>query len=138
MARLRTIKPEFWVSEQVVACSPMARLLFIGLLNFCDDNGVHPVAYLRLKAEVFPTDSYSVAEIKAWVLELISNGLLRAYVVEEKSYWIVTGWKRHQKIDKPTYRYPLPLSELKEIPLLDIAVIQRQVRVIVKIFSPLW
>ena len=42
MARIRTIKPEFWTSEQVVDCSPTARLLFIGLWNFCDDGGVHP------------------------------------------------------------------------------------------------
>jgi len=42
MARIRTIKPEFWVSEQVGECSPNARLLFIGMWNFCDDRGVHP------------------------------------------------------------------------------------------------
>ena len=54
MSRIRTVKPEFWTSEQIIACSPIARLLFIGLWNFCDDNGVHPASYIRLKAEVFP------------------------------------------------------------------------------------
>lgn len=34
MARIRTIKPEFWTSEQVMGCAPLARLLFIGLWNF--------------------------------------------------------------------------------------------------------
>ena len=56
MSRIRTVKPEFWTSEQIIACSPIARLLFIGLWNFCDDNGVHPASYIRLKAEVFPPD----------------------------------------------------------------------------------
>ena len=31
MARIRTVKPEFWTDEKVVECSIPARLLFIGL-----------------------------------------------------------------------------------------------------------
>ncbi len=32
MARIRTIKPEFFTSEDVVALSPLARLLFISVV----------------------------------------------------------------------------------------------------------
>ncbi len=117
MSRIRTIKPEFWTSEQVVSCSPIARLLFIGLWNFSDDNGVHPASYVRLKAEVFPVDNFSIEEVKCWIGELIANDLLREYAVENKVFWIVTGWKSHQRIDRPTYRHPLPLSELMCISL---------------------
>ncbi len=42
MARIRSIKTEFWTAEQVMECSPIARLLFIGMWNFCDDGGNHP------------------------------------------------------------------------------------------------
>ena len=42
MARIRTIKPEFWASEQVMDCKPVTRLLFIGLWNFVDDFGRAP------------------------------------------------------------------------------------------------
>lgn len=115
MSRIRTIKPEFWTSEQIISCSPLARLLFIGLWNFCDDNGVHPASYIRLKAEVFPADGFSSDDIKHLIGELITNDLLREYTIEDKAYWIVTGWKNHQRIDRPTYRHPLPLSELKRI-----------------------
>ncbi len=115
MSRIRTIKPEFWSSEQIVSCSPLARLLFIGLWNFCDDNGVHPSSYVRLKAEVFPVDSFTVDEIKKLVGELISVALIREYTVDEKTYWIVTGWKQHQRIEKPTYRHPIPLSSSKSV-----------------------
>lgn len=108
MSRIRTIKPEFWTSEQIISCSPFARLLFIGLLNFTDDNGIHPASVVRLKAEVFPSDGFSSEEIRSWISELTNNDLLREYVVEDKSYWVVTGWKSHQRIDKPTYKYPLP------------------------------
>ena len=85
----------------------MARLLFIGLWNFSDDNGVHPASYKKIKAEVFPTDDYSIKNIQLWVCELIQQRLLKEYTVTDKNYWIVTGWKKHQTIKYPTYIYPL-------------------------------
>ena len=115
MSRIRTIKPEFWVSEQILSCSPNARLLFIGMWNFADDHGVHPASYIRLKAEIFPADNCTSENIKTSINELIKNGLIREYTVEGKSYWIVTGWGSHQRIDRPTYRYPTPESSLKTI-----------------------
>ncbi|BCA93797.1 hypothetical protein TUM19329_01580 [Legionella antarctica] len=115
MSRIRTVKPEFWTSEQVLACSLAARLLFIGMWSFCDDNGVHTASYKRLKAEVFPADDIPVSEVEKLITQLIQNDLLREYEVENKTYWIVTGWKKHQRIDRPTYRHPLPQSDLKKI-----------------------
>ena len=105
MARIRSIKPEFWSSEQVVECSPTARLLFIGLWNFCDDGGNHPASTKTLKMEVFPGDCFPDSAIKDMVDELLKNGLIIEYVVENKGYWHVTGW-HHQKIEKPNKRYP--------------------------------
>lgn len=115
MARNRMVKADFWVSEQIVSCSRDARLLFIGLWCFCDDAGVHPASLKRLKMEVFPGDNCSEDDIKHWLGELLQYGLIREYAVQANLYWIVTGWKSHQKIDKPTYRFPVPQSELKEV-----------------------
>lgn len=115
MARNRMVKADFWVSEQIVSCSRDARLLFIGLWCFCDDAGVHPASLKRLKMEVFPGDNCSENDIKDWLGELLQHGLIREYAVQENLYWIVTGWRNHQKIDKPTYRFPVPQSELKEV-----------------------
>lgn len=115
MSRIRAIKPELWASEQVISCSPLSRLLFIGLWNYCDDNGVHQASYIRIKAEVFPGDNLDINEIKNCINELINNRLIREYMVDDIAYWIVTGWKKHQRIDKPTYRHPLPQSDLKKI-----------------------
>jgi hypothetical protein len=109
MARIRTVKPEFWTSEQVVACSPTARLLFIGLWNFCDDSGIHPASAMRIKMEVFPADSITPEQIHALLGELCEAGLLNEYSVEGKSYYQVTGWS-HQKIEKPHTRYPSPIG----------------------------
>ncbi|WP_133140242.1 hypothetical protein [Legionella genomosp. 1] len=114
MSRIRTIKPEFWTSEQILSCSLNARLLFIGMWNFCDDNGVHTASYVRLKTEVFPADDFSPAEIEKLINELIQNNLLCEYEKDNALYWMVTGWKKHQRIDKPTSRYPLPQSEFNK------------------------
>ncbi len=61
--RIRTIKPEFFVSEQVADVSPTCRLLFVGMWIFCDDHGIHPASPKQLKMEVFPGDDITVAEV---------------------------------------------------------------------------
>lgn len=111
MARIRSIKPEFWSSEQVMACSTNARLLFIGLWNFCDDAGRHPVTPRQIKALVFPGDDISSENVRDLIDELSTNGLLSLYTVDDKEYFQVTGWS-HQKIDRPqSPKYPAPLPE---------------------------
>lgn len=124
MARIRTVKPEFFTSEQVAECSPNARLLFIGMWCFCDDQGVHPASTARLKMEVFPGDDLTKSQIADMVAELVAHGLLQEYDVEGQKYWLVTGWK-HQKIDKPSRKYPLPFDECSTN--VPVAVIERSV-----------
>jgi hypothetical protein len=108
VARYRVIKPEFFTSTQVVEVSHSARIAFIGLWVFADDSGIHPGDAKRLKMEVFPSDDCTLANIKQWVTELICVGLLEEYEANGHSWWQITGWNRHQKIDQPTYKYPLP------------------------------
>lgn len=105
VARIRTIKPEFWSDEQVMSCSIHARLLFIGLWNFCDDSGVHPLKPVSLKALIFPGDSIDSTSIRRLLLELSENDLIALYDVDGKQYLQVLGWA-HQRIDKPTRKYP--------------------------------
>lgn len=107
MSRIRTIKPEFWVSEQIVECSTSARLLFVGMWCFSDDGGVHVASVPKLKMEVFPGDPFDLPTVAQWVEELIRVGLVAQYSVDGVEYWHVTGWK-HQKIDRPTIKYPGP------------------------------
>jgi len=108
MARIRSIKPEFWTSEQIAECSPNVRLLFIGMWNFCDDYGVHPASEMRLKMEVFPSDAFTKDDIRRMIDELLANGLLTEYEVAGTLYWWVTGWDKHQKPDCKTGLYPRP------------------------------
>lgn len=110
MPRIRTIKPEFWTAGQILECSRDARLLFIGLWNFCDDEGRHPLRLRQIKAEVFPADQDIDTEgIRRMLDELSANDLTRIYRCPEGEFIEVTGWKRHQKIDRPQpAKYPSP------------------------------
>ena len=110
MARIRTIKPEFWTSEQVMECQPLSRLLFIGIWNFCDDAGNHPVSDRTIKALVFPGDDVDSAAIRRMLVELSDNGLITFYEHSGKQYLHVNGWQ-HQKIDKPTIKHPAFTSD---------------------------
>ena len=111
MARYRTIKPEFWTSEQVVECSLEARLLFIGLWNFADDGGVLPHSDKSLKMKIFPADDFTSDSIRGMLDELSSNGLVELYEAGESRYIRVVAW-HHQKIDKPTFKFPQPCGEV--------------------------
>jgi hypothetical protein len=105
------IKPEFWTSEQIVECSPIARLLFIGLWNFADDGGNLPASIKTIKMEIFPGDDFTEAQIAGWLEELIASkdndgaGLVCRYSADKKMYFHITGW-HHQRIDRPTYKFP--------------------------------
>lgn len=99
MARIRTVKPEFWTDEKVVECSIEARLLFIGMFNFSDDNGNLVNSPKRIKMQVFPAD---MIECDSLLKELITHGLLTEYSVNGVSYLNIKGFNKHQKINRPS------------------------------------
>lgn len=115
MARIRSIKPEFWKSEQVAEVSRAARLLFIGMLNEADDkgNGVASPAYL--KAALFPyDDDLTKVEVSVFMSELWVAGLIGIYVCDGRTYYHVHNFLKHQKISKPQpAKYPEPESFLE-------------------------
>lgn len=100
MARIRTIKPEFWTNERVMECSMNARLMFVGMWNFADDLGRLSLSAKTIKAQIFPSDEISSETILGMVAELSKNGLVLKYEVEGREYLQIVGWQ-HQRIDKP-------------------------------------
>lgn len=98
MARLRTVKPEYWTDEHVGQCSMPARLLFIGTWNFADDHGGLSRSAKQLKAQIFPYDNIDCEPL---IQELLNAGLLVEYEVDGKKYLHVRGFRKHQKVEKP-------------------------------------
>ena len=106
MARIRTIKPEFWTDEKIVQVSFPARLLFIGLWKFADDSGNLENSPVQIKMRILPADSVSVPEL---IQELVAIGLLREYSVNNKNYLNICGFTSHQVINNPSKtRLPSP------------------------------
>lgn len=98
----------------------MARLLFIGLWNFCDDGGVHPASVRSAKMEVFPGDEFTPDQILEWISELLAQGLFIEFkAADGKNYWKVALWEEYQKIDRPAYKYPQPQNSTKTRRTLD-------------------
>lgn len=107
MARIRTIKPEFWSSEEVASVSRNARLLFIGMWNYADDAGNGVATPKSLKIKILPGDQDATpSKITGWLEELAGQNLIIIYEVKDKQYYHVTTWS-HQKIDRPQKaKYP--------------------------------
>lgn len=97
MARIRSVKPDFWTDERVVECSFEARLFFIGIKNFMDDYGRIEYRPKSLKMMVFPADS---VDVEALVDELQKQGLCRVYEVDGQRYLADMTFADTQKIDK--------------------------------------
>jgi hypothetical protein len=76
VARIRTIKPEFFTSEDVVALSAFARLLYIALWCEADKEGRLVWRPKTFKMRYFPADA---VDIDALCGELTSIGLVVLY-----------------------------------------------------------
>jgi hypothetical protein len=102
MARIRTIKPEIWLSPQVMNLSLPARLLFIGLITQADDQGRGIADPRRLKAAVLPADDVTASQVEEWLREIAAQRL--AVLYESTAHgrlYSLPSWFQHQSINKP-------------------------------------
>ncbi len=98
MARIRTIKPDFWTDGNMVKLSPFARLLYIGMWNFtlCDHGHVADDA-MKLKLQILPMDNVDIDELLAEVME--QGRVVRVSDGDGRTYLLVRRFEDHQKID---------------------------------------
>ncbi|WP_206408807.1 DnaT-like ssDNA-binding domain-containing protein [Ectopseudomonas oleovorans] len=114
MARIRTIKPEFWTDEKIVQLPYEARLLFIGLWNFADDDGRLFEEPERIKMQVMPGDD---VDADLLIDLLVAVGLCDRYMLEGgKTALVISNFSQHQKIShKTASRIPLENSRKLQI-----------------------
>lgn len=118
--RIRSIKPEFWRSQDISALDWPTRLLFIGLWSYVDDNGVGVDRDALIAADLFADDLArdprdTLATVSRGLQTLSERGQIIRYTVAGKRYLEIAKWERHQKIDKPAKeRYPSSTSENAE------------------------
>jgi uncharacterized phage protein (TIGR02220 family) len=99
MARIRSIKPDFWTDEKVVELPFEVRLFFIGSWNFADDNGNLQRSAKKLKMQIFPAD---VIDCEPLIQSLIAHGLLTEYSLNGEEYLHIKGFKTHQVVNRPS------------------------------------
>ena len=126
MARIRTLKPEFWDSPSTAQADLAVRLTFMAMWNWADDSG-HGTANLKeLEAFCWPNDDVrdlprggsggsrgksahgwrNFAEICGEVAEVYG---VTFYRVSGRPYYEITNFKKHQSKDyRKESRYPLP------------------------------
>lgn len=98
MARIRSIKPEYWTDEKIVELDFAERLLFIGLWNFADDQGYLDYSPKRIKMQIFPGDNVDVVE---GLKKLHEASLIEAFDGPKGVVLWITHWKKHQRVSNP-------------------------------------
>lgn len=102
MARIRTIKPTFFTSEDVSVLPLRARLTWIGLWTHCDDSGRAKDNARLIKAAIWPLDDMSLGQVEEDLSTLADHGRIVRYEVGGQRFLEVTNWSEHQKISRPT------------------------------------
>ena len=117
MPRIRTIKPEFWRSPDVMALDYFQRLLFIGLWNLADDEGRGVYDPSAIAADLFLTE-YSLSphgvltEVSNAFLEYEKRGMIAVFEANFRQYFQIVHWAEHQKPNRPSRsKFPAPTSE---------------------------
>ncbi|MFI1525449.1 hypothetical protein [Streptomyces griseus] len=102
MARIRTIKPDFFTSLTIADLTPEQRLTFIGLWTHVDDEGRCVDDPRLIKAAVWPLDDRNSVDIEIDLKALSESSLILRYTLNRKRYLAITNWFEHQRINRPT------------------------------------
>lgn len=110
LPRIRTIKPQFFISPDTAAASPEARLLFIAMWCWADDWGTGETNLYGLLGMAFPdsdgVDRDRLLELLAEVRDVYG---VTFYTVRDRHYYEIGSWDEHQKTERrANRRYPTP------------------------------
>jgi hypothetical protein len=94
MARIRSVKPEFFLNEAVAALDFEWRLLFIGLWTQADRAGRLEDRPARLKASILP---YDPVDIEVGLRRLTDAGLIIRYDSDGRAFIAIPTWEKHQQ-----------------------------------------
>jgi hypothetical protein len=93
MARARNIKPSFFTNDALAECDFPARILFIGLWTIADRSGRLYDRPKKIKAEILPYDN---CDIEKLLNQLVANGFIVRYKIENDSYIQIHNFEKHQ------------------------------------------
>jgi hypothetical protein len=112
MARIRQIKPGFFLDDELALCCRDTRLLFVGLWVIADRAGRLQDRPPRIKAQVFPYDQdINIGEIEHCLDELTDGGFIERYMTDDGKRLIeIRNFSKHQHFHakEPASELPAP------------------------------
>ncbi|MFF5473386.1 hypothetical protein [Streptomyces achromogenes] len=111
MARIRSIKPEFFTSLTIAEQPLSARLTFIGLWTYVDDNGVGLADPRLIRAAIWPLEETPdiLQRTREDLQSLHTAHLITLYEASGKRLVAISNWSEHQKVSHPRKpRFPRP------------------------------
>lgn len=107
--RIRSIKPEILEDSKVAALTHLEYRLFVGSWLLADDHGNLRGDPDYIRGQVVWSSRESRESVAKALETLATVGLLTHYRVRGQSYYHVTNWDKHQRVDKPGKpRMPVP------------------------------
>jgi len=109
MSRCRSIKPGFWLNEELASCSMAARLLFPGLWCLADKDGRLEYRPAKIKAQLFPYDKVCIESL---AVELHGKKFIFVYENEGNLYIQINNFIKHQNPHpkEKSNGYPEPVN----------------------------
>jgi hypothetical protein len=106
MARIRTVKPEFWPDEKLSVQVALARLVALGLISMADDVGRLHDNVKIIDAFIFPNTDETSREA---IASLSAAGfIIRGRTSSGQKVIQIANWHKHQKVDHPNLKACLP------------------------------
>lgn len=106
--RIRTIRPEFYQSESVGSMTWKARLVFINLWSYVEDNGVNLDNPRLFRGQCMPYDDSVLDDIEDVFAELEQCGSIIRYERDGKRLLFIPGFEKWQNIQRPGTCHYLP------------------------------
>lgn len=114
MAKIRTIKREFWHDEKIGSLPVEARLLYIGTWSIADDNGVLRGNTAYIRSQLFAYDEeVTAADVRRWIELLTAERMLVPFTHRGERYLLVRRFRDHQKIDARYATELIPFAEVE-------------------------
>lgn len=103
MARIRSIKPDAFMSDSLSRVPRGVRWTFAGLWTYLDDEGRGRDDVRLIKAALYPLDDdVALSMLSDDLKQLEHIGCICRYEVDGKTYMHAPGWEDHQRVSHPT------------------------------------
>ena len=93
------ISPDIHTDAKYIQLNYVGRLLFTGMMNFADDEGIFENNPIEWKCKVFPADDITLGLLEDYIRTMVGLKLLEE---GENKLLKYKNWHDHQKINHPT------------------------------------